>query len=154
MPKTRKIKKERNENHEVNNNHNNEDVLSNRSNNNELASAIILMSPAGGEGLEFVGEQTFDFNHMQQIKECKDMRHRAKENFLKECRSHLITKENCSKEKYQLFQIMEKTDDLTRPEENASIRSKLDRLDIKNMLKTLNQLEKEKKKQEDQEAKN
>ena len=33
---------------------------------------------------------------------------------------------------------MEKTDDLTRPEENASIRSKLDQLDIKNMLKTLN----------------
>ena len=94
LPKTRKIKKDHN-NHEGNN----EDVLSNRSNNNELASSIILMSPAG-EGLEFVGDQTFDFNHMQQIKECKDMRHRAKELFLKECRSHLITKENCSKEKY------------------------------------------------------
>ena len=63
---------------------------------------------------------------MQQIKDCKDMRHRAKDSFLKECRSHLITKENCTTEKYQLYKIMEKTDKLTKPEENASIRSKLD----------------------------
>ena len=135
LPKSRKIKRDYQEFN------NNEDTLLNKSSNNEQTQqSIILLSPPP-EGIEFVGDQKFEFNQVQQIKDCKDMRHRAKENFLKECRSHQITKENCSKEKYQLFKIMEKTDKLTRPEENASIRTKLDQLEIKNMLSTLNQLE-------------
>ena len=76
---------------------------------------------------------------MQQIKVSKDMRHRAKENALKDFQTTKITKENCSKQKYQLFQIMEQTDKLTKPEEKASVRVKLDQLEIKNMLSKLDQ---------------
>lgn len=91
------------------------------------------MSPSTKDSrVGYINEHTYiDFNKVDQIRDCKDTRHRAKEQFIKEIQSQQITKENSSKEKYQLYKIMERTDKLTKPEENASVRVKLDQLDIK-----------------------
>ena len=56
---------------------------------------------------EFIGQDTYlNFNSLQNIKEAKESRHRAKEAFLEDCLRHIITKDKVSSELYQVYKIM------------------------------------------------
>ena len=50
------------------------------------------------------------FNNAQRIKDVKDQRCRSKDQYLQECLSHIVTKDQVSSEQYQMYKIMSQTD--------------------------------------------